>query len=233
MVGVKQGFIQIAGVIDSAEARLLIDSGVDWLGFPLRLTVNREDLSEEAAARVIGGLPSHVKGVVITYADNAVEVVEMCRKLGAETVQLHGEVSLEQLATLRSLQPELFVIKSLIVRGDDLPRLEQQVSCFAESVDAFITDTYDPATGACGATGKRHDWGISRRLVEMSPKPVILAGGLTPTNVREAILAVRPAGVDAHTGVEGADGRKDVDLVRRFVAEARCGFEMLGAGAHH
>jgi phosphoribosylanthranilate isomerase len=53
---------------------------------------------------------------------------------------------------------------------------------------------------------------------------VILAGGLTPDNVREAILAVRPAGVDCHTGVEDASGRKDADKVRRFVAEAHAGF---------
>jgi phosphoribosylanthranilate isomerase len=94
----------------------------------------------------------------------------------------------------------------------------------AELVDAFITDTFDPATGASGATGKTHDWQISRRLVEISPQPVILAGGLTPDNVREAILAVQPAGVDCHTGVEDASGRKDADKVRRFVAEARAGF---------
>jgi len=95
------------------------------------------------------------------------------------------------------------------------------------AVDAFITDTFDPATGASGATGKTHDWTVSRRLVERSPKPVILAGGLTPGNVRNAIRKVRPAGVDVHTGVEGSDGRKRRDLVRTFVAEARAGFASL------
>jgi phosphoribosylanthranilate isomerase len=85
-------------------------------------------------------------------------------------------------------------------------------------VDAFITDTYDPTTGRSGATGKTHAWGVSRRLVELSPKPVILAGGLTPENVRAAVLAVRPAGVDVHTGVEGPDGRKAPRLVEHFVA---------------
>jgi phosphoribosylanthranilate isomerase len=60
--------------------------------------------------------------------------------------------------------------------------------------------------------------------VELSPRPVILAGGLTPANVREAIAAVRPAGVDVHTGVEDASGRKDLAKVLAFVAEARAGF---------
>jgi phosphoribosylanthranilate isomerase len=64
-------------------------------------------------------------------------------------------------------------------------------------VDAFITDTFDPKTGASGATGKTHDWRVSRRLVELADRPIILAGGLTPENVKRAILEVRPAGVDS------------------------------------
>ena len=92
-------------------------------------------------------------------------------------------------------------------------------------MDAFITDSFDPDTGAIGATGKVHDWQVSARLVDLSPRPVILAGGLNPDNVRNAIIQVRPAGVDVHTGIEGSDGRKRRDLVERFVAEAQAGFE--------
>jgi phosphoribosylanthranilate isomerase len=94
-------------------------------------------------------------------------------------------------------------------------------------VGAFITDTFDPATGLSGATGKVHDWSVSRSIVELSGKPVILAGGLTADNVKEAILKVRPAGVDSHTGVEGTDGRKKRELVRKFVSEAKKGFELM------
>ncbi len=94
-------------------------------------------------------------------------------------------------------------------------------------MDAFITDTFDPATGASGATGKTHEWGISRELRALSPKPLILAGGLNPENVREAIETVRPAAVDAHTGVEDAEGRKDPAKVRAFVAAAREGFRRM------
>jgi len=113
------------------------------------------------------------------------------------------------------------------VRADNAAALQEAVDRFAPLVDAFITDTFDPATGASGATGKTHDWTVSRRLVERSPKPVILAGGLTAGNVRDAIRTVRPAGVDVHTGVEGSDGRKRRDLVHTFVAEARAGFASL------
>ena len=98
-------------------------------------------------------------------------------------------------------------------------------------VDAFIPDTYDPETGASGTTGKTHDWTISRKFVELSTKPVILAGGLNADNVREAIVAVKPAGVDAHTGVEGANGRKDSEMIQRFVSEARAGFTAIQQSA--
>jgi phosphoribosylanthranilate isomerase len=105
--------------------------------------------------------------------------------------------------------------------------LIDEVQRYGPSVDAFITDTFDPTTGASGATGRVHDWDISRRLVEVSNTPVILAGGLTAKNVRRAIHAVRPAGVDVHTGIEGRDGRKRHDLTKRFVQEAQAGFSEI------
>jgi phosphoribosylanthranilate isomerase len=105
--------------------------------------------------------------------------------------------------------------------------LIDEVRRYEASVDSFITDTFDPAMGASGATGKVHDWQISRRLVASSAKPFILAGGLNAGNVHQAIRTVRPAGVDVHTGIEGRDGRKRYDLTRRFVEEAQVGFSEI------
>jgi phosphoribosylanthranilate isomerase len=125
--------------------------------------------------------------------------------------------------------PELVVIKSLIVREGGLGGLLDEMRALESRVDAFITDTFDPETGASGATGMTHDWQVSRRLREATSKPLILAGGLTPQNVREAILAVEPHGVDAHTGLEGPGGRKDPWKVKAFVAQAKRGFAELRA----
>ena len=101
---------------------------------------------------------------------------------------------------------------------------------YAPFVDAYITDTHDPSTGADGATGKTHDWRISRELVKISPKPVILAGGLNPGNIQAAIAEVQPAGVDVHTGVEDDSGRKSSEKVAAFVAATRKGFAAIGVG---
>ena len=220
----KQQIIQIAGILDLEEAQMLLNAGVDWLGFPLRLPVHKEDLSDTEAATVIAALPSPDAAVLITYLSQASEIIALCRRLNVRKVQLHGAVAISELRKLREHMTDALLIKSLVVRGDNLAELQHQVDNYAPYVDAFITDTHDPATGADGATGKTHDWRISAALVKRSPKPVILAGGLTPENVRQAILTVRPAGVDAHTGVEGADGRKDAQKVKAFVKAAREGF---------
>jgi len=221
--------IQIAGIIDRAEADLLVAAGVEFIGFPLRLRDGREDLRESEAKAIIGGLPARVQAVVITYLDRAAQVLDLCDAIGVHWVQLHGPIDAGQLKRLRELRPSLSVIKSLIVRGDNLSALKAEVDSHADLVDAFITDTYDPLTGRTGATGRTHDWRLSRELVEFSPKPLILAGGLNPANVREAIVQVRPAAVDAHTGVEGADGRKDRQCVHEFVTRARTAFAQVSS----
>lgn len=227
-----RGIIQVAGVRDRAEAEMLVASGVDWLGFPFRLAYHREDLPEAEAAAIIRELPPGVAALLITYLATADAVAALCDRLGVAGVQLHGAMPLAELAALRARRPHLRLLKSLIVRpDDDGAALAAAVAETAPYVDGYLTDTFDPATGATGATGLAHDRAVDRRLVAASPHPVLLAGGLTPDTVRAAIQAVAPAGVDVHTGIEGPDGRKAPDLTRRFVAAARAGFAELGGPA--
>ena len=224
--------IHVAGVIDLAEAELLIGCGIRYLGFPLVLDHHKEDLTIDAAAAIVSRLRHRATFFAITYLNSARAIAELCSALSVDMVQLHGETSLEQIQLLRQEVPTLRIVKSLIVRGNDPGPLIDEIERYGPSVDAFITDTFDPATGASGATGKTHDWEISRRLVELSTKPVILAGGLNPENVRRAIHEVRPAGVDVHTGLEGEDGRKRHDLTKQFVAEAEAAFAAIASSAH-
>ena len=218
------GFIHVAGITDTEEAELLIDCGVEYLGFPLVLDHHTEDLSPDEAAKIVAKCRGQATFFVVTYLSQAVKIADLCRQLHVDMVQLHGDISHTELRGLRAEQPGWRVIKSLVVTEDNTDTLIEETQRLAHWVDAFITDTFDPVTGARGATGKTHDWAVSRRLVEVSPKPVILAGGLNPDNVCEAIRTVRPAGVDVHTGIEGKDGRKRRDLTSRFVAQARKAF---------
>lgn len=224
-----KNLVQVAGIIDAVEANLLAAEGVDWLGFPLRLPSGKNDISEAAAIEIIGSLRAPHAGVLISYLIDADEISTFCTELGVTAVQLHGDVEVEQLRKLKALRPDLYVLKSLVVRSDNADQLLALVDDCAEYVDMFITDTYNPANGAKGATGLTHDWSVSAELVRRSPKPLMLAGGLTADNVAAAIAQVRPAAVDAHTGLEGPDGRKDIAKTRKFVAEARRAFSELAA----
>lgn len=224
-----EGIIQIAGIRGLEEARMVLRAGADWLGFPLRPEHHDEDLPEAEAEAVIASLGIGERAVLITYLDRASEIAGLADRLGCRRVQLHGDITAAETRRLKQSRAGLFLIKALVVRPANLDALLRDAREFGPCVDAFITDTWDPQTGARGATGKTHDWAASRRIVEAAPRPVILAGGLTPGNVSRAILAVRPAGVDAHTGVEAPDGAKDPARVRAFVEEARRAFALLRA----
>jgi phosphoribosylanthranilate isomerase len=220
-------FLQVAGVRDQAEADMLVECGVPYLGFPLRLPINKEDLSEADAAKIISSLPRHCKAILITYLKDHVQIIEFCKDLGVSIVQLHGDISVDELKALNDQRPELTVIKSLVIGETRSNRLINYATHVSPYVDAFITDTYDPVSGASGATGKTHDWSLSKRFVDLLDKPVVLAGGLNPWNVRQAIETVRPHGVDVHTGVEDHAGRKDRQLVSRFLTQAQKAFRDL------
>ncbi|MBO3735956.1 phosphoribosylanthranilate isomerase [Actinoplanes flavus] len=220
--------VQVAGIIDAAEAGMIIEEGADWIGFALRLPSGKDDIAEPDAAAIIKGLEPPHAGVLISYLTEAEEISEFCQELGVVAVQLHGDVETTQLRRLKELRPDLFVLKSLVVKQDNADELVKLVDETHPFVDMYITDTFDPRTGAKGATGLTHDWNVSAELVRRSPKPLMMAGGLNPENVGAAIRAVRPAAVDAHTGLEGPDGRKDRAKVAKFVAEARAAFAEIG-----
>ncbi len=222
-----EGIVQIAGIRSLDEARMLLRAGADWLGFPLRLEHHDEDLPDGEVSSVIAGLGIGDRAVLITYLERAPEIVDLAARTGCSRVQLHGDIAAEETHRLRETGTGLFLIKALVVRPGNLGALLKDAREFGPWVDAFITDSWDPRTGARGATGRTHDWEASRRIVEEAPGPVILAGGLTPENVARAIDRVRPAGVDAHTGVEASDGSKDPALVGAFVGEARRAFALL------
>lgn len=217
-----EGFVvQVAGCRSADEARALAGTGIDWLGIPLRLDVHPPDVDDDVARAIADALPKAVRPVLITYLSKAVEIHSLMRKLRVHTVQVHGDISTGELKSLRCLVPLCRIIKSIVVGAPEHARPLEVAQRYSPFVDAFITDTYDPATDARGATGLCHDWAVSRRLAANAAKPVILAGGLTPENVEEAVQAVRPAGVDCHTGVERPDGSKDPEAVRAFCQAAR------------
>ncbi|MFN8558227.1 MAG: phosphoribosylanthranilate isomerase [Dehalococcoidia bacterium] len=211
--------VQIAGISNLEDALAVERAGADAIGFTLGLpTGPHNGLDEHGARAIIRALPPLIVPLLITYLVTAAEVVPLCRYLGVSTVQLHAPADPAEIAAMRAGLPGLKVILAVHVTGEEAVAEAVRV---APHADALILDTYDPATGRHGATGRTHDWAISRRIVEASPAPVILAGGLTPENVGAAVRQVRPWAVDVHTGVERPDGATDHARVAAFVRAAR------------
>lgn len=197
---------------------MLASCGFNFLGFPLYLDYHKEDCTEIEAAKIIQELPRNVYPVLITYLNKATDIVDLSDRLQVSIVQIHGEISLEELEKIKRYSPGMDIIKSLVVSDDNFQELTDIIRQTEKFIDAFITDTFNPKTGAKGATGLTHDWNISKKLKEMTSKPLIMAGGLNPDNLEQAIKYVGPAGVDVHTGIEDKDGTKS-EIKSKLFAE--------------
>ena len=212
----KEFFIQAAGVRSSKEAKMLVDCGFTHLGFPHFLPVNKEDTTLDGSKEIIASIKNIATPVLITYQSKATEIMCTLDFLNVFCVQLHGSIKVNEIDKLKENWTDILIIKSLIIKDDSIEDALLQIENYQDHVDSFITDTYDPSTGAEGATGKTHDWEISKKIVELSEKPVILAGGLNPNNLEGAIKLVKPAGVDVHTGIEDERGNKDKTKATQF-----------------
>jgi phosphoribosylanthranilate isomerase len=218
--------VQVAGVSSLEEALLCCKAGVGALGFTLGLPYGiHDDLTEDKARSIILKLPGNVLPVLITYISTANEACRLARYTGASAVQFHGGVSSRELLAFRDACPHTRTIARVTVADEQA--VEEAARFQAPLWDAIILDSFDPDTGRRGATGIMHDWSISARIVQVSIVPVILAGGLRPDNVAEAIQAVHPHAVDAHTGLEEADGTRSPAKIAAFAEAALEAFELV------
>jgi phosphoribosylanthranilate isomerase len=209
--------VKICGIRRVEDARAAASAGADAVGCLVRLDYAAPDRVEPSAARAIfEALPPLVARVVVTHRTALAEVIALMRESGATVAQLHGEFPLVAIPALREAVPYASIVKTVHVTGEDSIAAAMAA---ARVADAILLDT--KARGRIGGTGTTHDWGISARIAAESPKPVILAGGLTPDNVADAIARVHPFAVDVNSGTRGADGFKDHAKMRAFIAAAQ------------
>jgi phosphoribosylanthranilate isomerase len=215
MAGVTR--TKVCGMTRLDDARAAVEAGADAIGCLVGLDYDAADLLQPEAARAIfASVPPSVSRVLVTHRTAIEDVVELVVATGASVVQLHGDFPLEAIPELRKRAPQLSVVKCIHVVDESC--VEQALLAGA-SADRVLLDSR--TADRIGGTGRVHDWSISTRIVARSPKPVILAGGLTPENVADAIAQVRPWGVDVNSGVRGPDGRKSHERIRAFVAAAK------------
>lgn len=199
--------VKICGITSMADALLAAAAGADLLGFNF-YSLSPRFVEPELVREILQELSSafQIVPVGVFVNESAETIREIVAMIGVRMVQLHGD---EPPEFCRGLN--LRVIKAL--RLASAADADQAASY---EVDALLVDSKTPGFGGSGV---RPDWRLAERLARRFPR-VLLAGGLNPANVAAAIAAVKPWGVDVASGVEKEPGRKDPDLVRRFIAAA-------------
>lgn len=208
--------VKICGITNSADALAAIEAGADMLGFLVVPRSGAQFVSKQQTAEIIPQLPERVMSVVVTMLEDVREIVDLVRDTHAKAVQLHGDVLPEEVADIKQALPGIQIIKTIHVRGE---AALDEVRQYDGLVDMILLDSAHHDN--TGGTGKTHDWQLSKRIVDSVSVPVILAGGLNPENVAEAIGVVHPYGVDARSGVSNTDGTKDLEKVRQFIVRAK------------
>lgn len=201
--------VKICGITSLDDALAAVAAGADALGFNFaeEAKPKKRYIAPGDAREIIAQLPPSVLKVAVTVNPSATQVREYLQFV--DRVQLHGEETPEFAA---EFGPR--VIKALRIGPDFAPDAVNRYN-----VGTILLDAFDAA--ARGGTGKTADWTVARKTVDDSHAPVLLAGGLTPENVAEAVRMVRPYGVDVSGGVEKEPGKKDHERICRFVHEAK------------
>lgn len=210
--------IKICGIKTERDLGMAINAGADAVGFITEVPVDSpRKLSLSEASRLILKVPVFVASVLVIMPENAEQAIQMIRTAGPTAVQIHNILALPELKKIRETGVKL--IKTVTVAQDAMPEtLIKQVSELNGIADAVLLDT--ALDGKTGGTGVPHNWEVSSEIVLHAGMPVILAGGLKPENVRDAVRNVRPYAVDTASGVE-TDGRKDEKKVIAFIRNAR------------
>lgn len=209
--------VKICGITNKEDALIAMNYGSDFLGFIVDEKLkSKRRISAEKVRDIVSNLKSKPKVVVVMAPRSLDEVIRMEEMLRPYAFQLHGNETLDFIETLKS-EVKAKIIKAIGISEDI--KLDY-VKEYAEITDFILLDT--KVNSATGGTGKVHDWNISKRIRdELYPKRVILAGGLKPENVREAIKKVKPYAVDVSSGVESKIGKKDPEKIKKFIAEAK------------
>ncbi len=199
--------VKICGITRLEDAIYACDVGADALGFVFYRKSPRM-IDKAAATSIISKLPPFISKVGLFVNDSPEFIRSIIQHVNLDLLQFHGEEDEEEC-----LQYGIPYIKAIKMREE--VDLATMVSKFEESA-ALLTDSYVP--GIPGGTGKTFDWSLLNQRVI---KPIILAGGLTPENVGEAIRSVHPYSVDVSGGVESKVGVKDKNKILKFIQNAK------------
>lgn len=227
--------IQIYAFTDPDTAVQAAQFGVNHIGFVAgKYEIVPGELTFQEARNIVTSLPQDAVSIALTMATDLDEIVRMVDFVQPAVVHISTDieqVGLKDMELLRTRLPDhVKIMKAIPVEG--IKSLAAAIE-FAAISDFLLLDTKVGGMPGVGATGKTHDWSVSKRIVDEVSIPVILAGGLSPENVRASIDAVRPYGVDSNTATNlpGDPVKKDIARIAAFVKAARA--EATETGNNH
>ena len=207
--------VKICGITSNEDLATAVEAGADAVGFVVKVPSSPRTLTIERAEKMMINTPVFVKNVVVTVPKSLNELTEIYSRLKPDILQIHSH-NLSDSA-IREKFANTRLIRAVQAKSE---RVVEDAVKAANTFDAVLVDSFVP--GRFGGTGMVHDWKLSRRVKRViHPKPLILAGGLNPENVRNAVRAVKPYAVDVSTGVESRPGVKDPDKVFAFIEKAK------------
>lgn len=221
---------QIYSIRTIEEARACIEAGADFIGIAAGTDANLPaEITLEKGREIFEFIGGRAGKVLLTVADSPEPIYRAVKTLRPDVVQLCGNryaATPEFCEKAKKISPGLIVLQAVGITG---PEAIEQAVRYSRFCDRLILDSVDPCIPGIGAAGFVNDWGICGQIVERAFCPVILAGGLGPDNVAQAVREVRPWGVDSLTKTN-KDGKmeKDGEKIRLFVENARRAARELG-----
>jgi len=208
--------IKFCGTTSLADMQCAVAASCDAVGFIMGVTHQSSDfITPVEAAEMIRRLPPFIEPVAVTHLRGTEDLIRLVKESRCTTLQVQDTVEPAELDEIRDALPYVRIIKAVHVMDRSAITTAKRYEPYA---DALILDTR--TAERLGGTGIIHDWNISAEIVANTAVPVILAGGLTPENVGEAIRKVRPYGVDVHTGIK-VNGVRSMEKTLAFAREAR------------
>ncbi len=204
--------MKICGITREEDLAVAAAAEADAVGFVVGVPSSPRNLSIEKAEALMKHKPIFLKSVVVAPADDVSMLVKIYENLKPDAVQVHGKNTVD-FSVVREKMPNVRLIKTVYANSTSAVNEAVKASGF---FDAVLLDSF--SQGKFGGTGVVHNWEFSRRIRQkIEPRPLILAGGLTPENVQGAVRFVQPYAVDVSSGVELCPGIKDQHKVYKFI----------------
>ncbi len=211
----RQVKVKICGNTRKEDVEKAVQSGADAIGFIVGFPSTPRNLDLNKAYRLMKDIPTSIVRVVVTNEDDHNLLHRIAEKLPINAIQLIGKTSYSQ--EIREIFPDTQLIKVIHSEPESLTK---SLSNFSRDYDIILLDTKNKDIP--GGTGLTHDWSLSRKaVISIHPIPVIIAGGLNPQNIVDAVRTVQPYMVDVSSGVESKPGVKDHNKVETFIRLAK------------